>query len=71
MPRLVELRHRFPSHTTVDPALESNAADECLVFDPRNGLTPKQVVERKLGSALLRAGCAAESAVTFFRTKPR
>jgi hypothetical protein len=71
MPRLAELRKRFQTAPATHHQDQADAVDECLVFDPRNGLTPKQLVERKLGSALLRECCQSESSTMFFRTKPR
>ena len=71
MPRLAELRKCYQPIPLADRMDEADSSDECLVFDPRNGLTPKQLVERKLGNALLRECGHRESEEFFFRVKPR
>ncbi len=71
MPRLTELRKHFQAAPSTDRMDEADCSDECLIFDPRNGLTPKQLVERKLRNALLRECSHRESAELFFRVKPR
>ena len=71
MPRLVELRRRFSSLASPDSQPGADVCEESLVCDPRNGMTPKQFVDRKLGRALLRESPTFESVAMFFRTKPR
>lgn len=48
MPRLAELRNRFQISLQNESTLET----ESFVSDPRNGLTPQQVVDGKFGRAL-------------------
>lgn len=65
MPTLAELRSRFSSATR--PAKDSTAeCDEALVVDSRGALSPAQMVELKLRSALhsrtpVRAGLATNN----------
>jgi hypothetical protein len=51
MPTLADLRKRIPSFEAPRRTL-SDA--ESLIFDQRGELTPKQMVESKLGNALAR-----------------
>jgi hypothetical protein len=51
MPTLAELRKRNP---TLDAPRRIISDAESLIFDQRGELTPKQMVESKLGNALAR-----------------
>lgn len=51
MPTLADLRKRIPSF---EPARRTLSDAESLIFDQRGELTPKQMVESKLGHALAR-----------------
>jgi len=68
MPRLADLRRRFHSPSE---SVEMSIEDESLVFDPRNGLRPNQIVERKFGTALMREHDQQENITPSVRVKPR
>lgn len=69
MPRLADLRQRFQA--TRQSELEIALDSESLIFDPRSGLTPNQIVDHKFGTALLREHGQREADAVTLRTLPR
>lgn len=59
--RFTELQRRF--HKFNDDDAADVLGEECLVCDPRSGLSPQQLVENKFGTALRDQGRAEETTI--------